>query len=173
MNATSITIAVLTLTGIAIPADQPTVSAVLQAANQRKPAPELALKDSSGKTVSLKKYRGKVVLLDFWATWCHGCVTEIPWFSEFDRKYAREGLAVVGVSLDEDGWKVVRPFLEKTKVRYRMVLGNDTIAKMYGIGNMPDTFLIDRHGRIAASYAGLVDKDNVETNLKTILSQRD
>jgi peroxiredoxin len=138
----------------------------------RKAAPEFALKDSSGKTVKLKKYRGKVVLLDFWATWCHGCKEEIPWFSGFHRKYAGKGLAVVGVSLDEEGWKVLRPFLEKADIPYRIALGSDPTAKMYGIENMPDTFLIDRRGRIAATYAGVVDKDNVEANIKTMLSQR-
>ena len=152
------------------PADQPIVRAVLQPAGQRKPAPEFALKDSSGKTVRLKKYRGKVILLDFWATWCHGCKEEIPWFSEFERKYGTKGLTVVGVSLDEEGWKVVKPFLETTKVPYRMLLGDDATAKRYGIENMPDAYLIDRKGRVAATYVGLVDKDDVETNIRTMLS---
>jgi len=161
----------LTLAALAAAADQPTVRAVLQAANQRKAAPEFALKDSSGATVNLKDYRGKVVLLDFWATWCHGCKQEIPWFSEFERKYAAKGLTVVGVSLDDDGWKVVRPFLLTAKPRYRIVLGDRPTAKKYSIETMPDTFLIDRQGRIAAKYVGLVDKDNVETNIRTMLSQ--
>jgi cytochrome c biogenesis protein CcmG/thiol:disulfide interchange protein DsbE len=161
----------LTLATIAAAADQPTVRAVLQPANERKAAPEFALKDSSGATVSLKNYQGKVVLLDFWATWCHGCKQEIPWFSEFERKYAAKGLAVVGVSLDDDGWKVVKPFLDTAKVPYRIVLGDEPTAKKYGIRTMPDTFLIDRQGRIAAAYVGLVDKDNVEGNIRTMLSQ--
>jgi peroxiredoxin len=162
----------LTLAGVATAADQPAARAPLQPANARKSAPDFALKDSSGKTESLKDYRGKVVLLDFWATWCHGCKEEIPWFSEFERKYAAKGLAVIGVSLDEDGWKVLKPFLETAKVPYRMLLGDDPTAKKYGIDSMPDAFLIDRHGRIAATYVGLVDKDNVETNIRTMLSQR-
>jgi len=110
-----------------------------------------------------------VVLLDFWATWCEGCKEEIPWFAEFNRKYATKGLAVVGVSLDEglDG----RPFIKSAKVPYRIILGNDATAKKYGVENMPNTFLIDRHGRIAANYVGSVDKDNVETNIRAILSQ--
>jgi peroxiredoxin len=162
----------LTLAGVATAADPATVRAALQPAGGRKPAPDFALKDRSGKTLTLKKYRGKVVLLDFWATWCHGCKEEIPWFSEFQRKYAARGLTVVGVSLDDDGWKVVKPFLANAKLPYRVVLGDDPTAKKYGIESMPDTFLIDRHGRIAAAYAGLVDKDDVEANLRTMLSQR-
>jgi peroxiredoxin len=171
MNLTMIrtSAVLLTFAGIAAAADPVLVRAPIQPVNERKPAPEFALKDSSGKTRSLKKYRGKVVLLDFWATWCHGCKEEIPWFAEFERKYAAKGLAVLGVSLDEDGWKVVKPFLQTAKIPYRILLGDDATAKNYDIQNMPDTFLIDRHGRIAATYVGLVDKDNVEANIRTML----
>jgi len=159
------------LVGIAIATDQPRVRAVLQPASERKPAPEFALKDSSDNTVSLKDYRGKVILLDFWATWCGGCKEEIPWFSEFERKYGAKGFIVVGVSLDEDRWKVVKPFVKKADVPYRIILGDDATAKKYGIENMPDAFLIDRQGRIAAKYVGLVDKDDVESNVRAMLSQ--
>jgi peroxiredoxin len=161
----------LMLASLATAVAQTDVRSVLQPADARKTAPEFALKDSSGKTVSLKDYRGKVVLLDFWATWCHGCKQEIPWFSEFARKYATQHLSVVGVSLDSDGWKVVRPFIKAVRVPYQIVLGDDALAKTYGIENMPDTFLIDRQGRIAATYSGLVDKDNVEANLRIMLSE--
>jgi len=161
----------LAMVGMGIAVAQNNVRAAVQPAHERKLAPEFLLKDSSGKTVSLHDYRGKVVLLDFWATWCHGCKEEIPWFSDFHRRYAVQGLSVVGVSLDSDGWKVVTPFLEKAKVPYQVVLGNDAMAKTYGIGNMPDTFLIDRQGRIAAAYTGEVDKDNMEANIRTMLSQ--
>jgi peroxiredoxin len=163
----------LTLAGIATAADQTTVHAALQPAKERQAAPEFALQDSSGKTMRLKKYRGTVVLLDFWATWCTGCKKEIPWFAEFQRMYGAQGLAVVGVSMDEGGWNVVKPFLAQNRVPYRMLLGNDATAKLYGIGNLPDTFLIDREGRVAAAYrAVLVDKDDVETNIKMLLSKR-
>src|ERR1700682_4826615 len=100
-----------TLVAIATAADQASVRAILQPATKRKPAAELALKDSSGETVRLNDYRGKVVLLDFWATWCGGCKEEIPWFSEFEKRYKDQGLAALGVSLDEGGWKGVEPFV--------------------------------------------------------------
>ena len=153
-------------------AAQTNVRAALQPEGERKAAPEFALKDSAGKTVALKKYRGKVVLLDFWATWCHGCKEEIPWFADFQRKYAAKGLQVVGVSLDEEGWKVVKPFLATTDVPYRILLGDEPLAKKYGIENMPDAVLIDRKGRIAAAYTGLVDRDNLDANLRAMLAQR-
>ena len=156
--------------GVAVAAGQPAMRAPLQPVNERKPAPEFTLQDSSGKTAQLKDYRGKVILLDFWATWCHGCKLEIPWFSEFEKTYRAQGLAVVGVSMDDGGWNVVKPFLAETHVPYRMLLGDNPMAKRYGIGNLPDTFLIDRQGRVAAVYKeGLVDKDDVEAHIKAIL----
>ena len=144
----------------------------LQVAKERKAAPELGLQDSIGKLANLKDYRGKVVVLDFWATWCHGCKEEIPWFSEFQRQYGDKGLSVIGVSLDEDGWKVVKPFIKTEAIPYRIVLGNDSIAKSYGIGNMPDTFLIDQEGRIAATYVGMVDRKGIEKNIQNLLAQK-
>lgn len=157
---------------LAVAADESGSRAVLQPAGQRKPAPEIKLEDSLGKPATLAQYRGQVVVLDFWATWCHGCKQEIPWFVEFHQKYASKGLAVVGVSLDDDGWKVVKPFIETAKVPYRIVLGNDATAKLYGISNMPDTFLIDRQGRLAASYNGMVDRDNIEKNIQAMLAEQ-
>lgn len=129
-----------TLSGAVTAAEEPTVRAVLQTAGERKPAPEFLLRNSSGKSLSLKKLRGKVVLLDFWATWCHGCKEELPWFSEFQKTYGPKRFAVVGVSLDDDGWKVVKPFLAHTKVPYRMLLGDEATANRYGIGGMPAHF---------------------------------
>jgi len=163
----------LTLAGIAAAADQSGIRAALYPEKERKSAPDFALQNAAGKTVKIEDYRGKVVLLDFWATWCTGCKKEIPWFSEFQKTYGDKGFAVVGVSLDEDGWKVLRPFLDDHKVPYQMLLGDNPMAQRYGIGNLPDTFLIDRQGKVAAAYKeGLVDRENVEANIKVLLSKR-
>src|SRR6185369_7246668 len=107
MNVTHfrIVMAALALAGVAAASDQEALRMELQPAGERKPAPSFVLKDGAGKTVSLKKLRGKVVLLDFWATWCHGCKEEIPWFAGFEKQYGKRGLTVVGVSMD-DGWPV-------------------------------------------------------------------
>ena len=160
------------LIGVSSGAAQSAATATIQPAAGRRLAPEFALKDSAGKTVNLKKYRGKIVVLDFWATWCHGCKEEIPWFAGFERKYAAKGLRVVGVSLDEDGWKVLKPFLAEAKIPYRIALGDQSTANMYAIESMPDTFLIDRRGRIAATYNGVVDRANIEANIQTMLGQQ-
>src|SRR5712692_8571091 len=173
MNAVSIRVTMLTILAAASAGAQSMVRAALQPVLERKPAPDFALRDVVGKTAELKEYRGKVVLLDFWATWCTGCKQEIPWFVEFQRKFGTKRFAAVGVSLDEGGWDVLKPFLAKTRVPYRILLGDDATAQRYGIQNMPDTFLIDRKGRVAAAYiAGLVDKDDIETNINALLSER-
>jgi len=135
-----------------------------------KPLPDLVLKDSSGKTVSLKKFRGKVVLVDFWATWCHGCKEEIPWFAEFQKNYGKKGLTVVGVSMD-DGWDVVKTFLAANPLPYRIVLGNDGVANRFGITNLPNTYLIDRQGNVAAAWEGMVDKDQVDAEIRKALQR--
>lgn len=163
----------LTWAGVAAAADQSGIRTALYPEKERKSAPGFALQNAAGKTVKIEDYRGKVVLLDFWATWCTGCKKEIPWFSEFQKTYGDKGFAVVGVSLDEDGWKVLRPFLDDHKVPYQMLLGDNPMAQRYGIGNLPDTFLIDRQGKVAAAYKeGLVDRDNIEANIKVLLSKR-
>ena len=154
-------------------ADQPTTKVALTPVADRKPAPVLALANGSGKTVNLNRYKGKVVLLDFWATWCTGCKQEIPWFVQFQKIYRPKGLAVVGVSMDDGGWKVLEPFLTEHPIPYPVLLGDDPTAKLFAIDVLPDTFLIDRRGRLAAAYtSGLVDKDNVEANLKSLLAER-
>jgi peroxiredoxin len=130
--------------------------AAARASVKGKPAPEFALKDANGQTVHLADYKGKVVLLDFWATWCGPCKIEIPWFMEFEQQFKDRGFAVVGVSMDEDGWTAVKPYLVRMKVNYRILLGNDQVGTQYGgVDSLPTTFLIDRQGKIASVHIGV------------------
>ena len=137
--------------------------------NVRKAAPNFTLSDANGAAVRLSDFKGRVVLLDFWATWCHGCKTEIPWYMEFQNKYKDSGLSVIGVSMDEDGWKSVKPFIEEQKMNYAVVIGNEALAKLYAVDALPVTLLIDRNGKIAVSHAGMVDKDAFENEIRTLL----
>ncbi|HXN98611.1 MAG TPA: TlpA disulfide reductase family protein [Candidatus Acidoferrales bacterium] len=138
-------------------------------ATARQAAPNFTLKDSNGAAIKLSDYKGKVVLLDFWATWCYGCGLEIPWFVEYQKKYKGSGLAVVGVSMDDDGWSVVKPFIEAKEINYAVVLGNKDMAKLYKVESMPVTFLIDREGKIAESYFGMVDRAGCEAKIQSLL----
>lgn len=122
--------------------------------------------------IKLADFQGKVVLLDFWATWCHGCMTEIPWFMEFQGKYKADGLAVIGVSVDDDGWKSVRPFLAERKFNYPIVVGNQDLEKLYSVENPPVAVLIDREGRIAEMHAGVVEKESFEREIKGLLQEK-
>lgn len=144
----------------------------LSSAQARKTAPDFALTDQNDRTLRLSDYRGRVVLLDFWATWCHGCKTEIPWYMEFESKYKQRGLAVIGVSMDADGWKSVKPFMAEKKMNYDVVIGSDGLGQKFGLNNMPLTLLIDRSGKIADSHAGVVDKAAWETELRELLAEK-
>jgi cytochrome c biogenesis protein CcmG/thiol:disulfide interchange protein DsbE len=138
---------------------------------ERKVAPDFSLNDASGKPIKLSDFKGKVVLLNFWATWCGGCKVEIPELIEFQSKYKSGGLEVVGVSTDTDGWKVVKPFVAEKKINYTILLGDDDICKLYGVDAMPETLLIDREGRIAASHEGVLEKGAGESEIKALLQE--
>ena len=145
-------------------------AASVKPAQERKDAPEFTLKDADGKVVRLADYRGKVVLLDFFATWCGPCKIEIPWFTEMERKNKDRGFAVLGVSMDDEGWEVVKPFLAELGVNYRVVIGNDATAQMYGgVDALPTTFLIDQSGKIAAVHVGLASKKDFEDGIQQLL----
>jgi peroxiredoxin len=145
-------------------------AASVKAEKERRAAPDFALKDAEGKLVHLSDYRGKVVLLDFWATWCGPCKIEIPWFMDFQRQNQEKGLVVLGVSMDDEGWEIVKPYLASMKVNYRVVIGNDHTAQLYGgVDALPTTFLIDRDGKIAAVHVGLVDRKDFENGIDELL----
>lgn len=159
----------LVISGTLVCADP--VRAVLARPSERTGAPELKLRDQSGQAVNLSAYRGQVVLLDFWATWCGGCKQELPWFEEFEAKYRSQRFAVIAVSMNEEGWPVVKPFIDSVNLRLKVVLDDGSTSKRYGFKTMPAAYLIDRNGRVAAEYFGLVDRTNMETNIKLLLAE--
>jgi cytochrome c biogenesis protein CcmG/thiol:disulfide interchange protein DsbE len=135
-----------------------------------KAAPDFSLPGPDGKMVRLSDFKGKVVLLDFWATWCGPCKIEIPWFIELQRQYKDKGFTVIGVSMDEGGWSEIRPFVEEMKMNYPVLLGNDDITGPFGgIEILPTTFVIDKQGRIVETHQGLVSKDEFESAIKRLL----
>jgi len=140
----------------------------------RKNAPDFSLKDATGASVHLSGYKGHVVLLDFWATWCTGCKTEMPWFMEFQEKYASKGLRSIGVAMDDEGWTLVRPYLADHPINYPVVIGNlALLQKTFGLDpSLPITLLIDRSGRIAETHQGVVDKAAFEQDIQRLLQEK-
>jgi cytochrome c biogenesis protein CcmG/thiol:disulfide interchange protein DsbE len=163
------------LTALLLAACSPTSQTGVQAAslkpeNKRNPAPGFTLKDANGTTVSLADYKGKVVLLNFWATWCGPCKIEIPWFIEFEQQYKDRGFSVLGVAMDEEGWDIVRPYITEKRVNYRVLMGNDQVAQLYGgVESLPTTFLLDREGRIASTHIGLISKGDYKNEILQLL----
>ena len=164
----------------AAPNEPKRIRATIEEPQRREVAPAFRLSDASGKTATLSKFRGKVVLLDFWATECGGCVLEIPSFIGIAAKKTKN-LAVVGVSMDifwedlksaEEGWQHVRPFVKTHGVNYPILMGDDKTFKAYKLDALPVTLLLDKKGRIAATYVGIVDKSNIEENIQLLAQER-
>ncbi len=149
------------------------------AATAASPAPEVAIKDLQGNDVTLAQYRGRVVLVNFWATWCEPCRIEIPWLIEFQQKYGPRGFTVLGVAMDDEGKKVVEPFVEKERfdvngqqaaMNYPILLGNDAVAdKFGGLIGLPTSVLISRDGKRVKTIIGLVDHEKIVKEIEAQL----
>jgi len=137
---------------------------------KRQKAPNFTLKTQNGKVVELSKLKGKVVLVNFWATWCPPCRAEIPDFIEVYDLYKSKGLEIVGIALDEDGWSKVTPYIEKAKMNYSVVLGSSDVVHLYGdIESIPTTFFVDKNGYIAERQVGMLRKADLEQKLRLLL----
>lgn len=133
-----------------------------------KPAPAFSLVALDGSPVNLKAYDGKVVILDFWATWCPPCRAEIPHFVALQKKYAGK-VQVVGISLDDDA-KPVHPFIKEQGINYPIAMGDEDIVKAFGgIQGIPTTFVIDKKRRIVAKFVGYQDLSTFEKTLAPLL----
>lgn len=135
-------------------------------------APDFSLPDLAGQRVDLSSYRGKVVLLDFWATWCDPCRDEIPHFVDLQNKYGEQGLQIIGVSMD-DGPEAVRDFYQRFKMNYPVVMGNAKTGELYGgVLGLPIAFVIRRDGRIAEKHIGATDISVFEKEIVTLLGSK-
>jgi peroxiredoxin len=134
-------------------------------------AANFALRALDGHTIRLSDFRGKVVLLNFWATWCAPCRVEMPWLVEFHQRYRSRGLEVVGVALDDGGRDEIARFVRERHVDYIILLKDDAVADAYGGGRfLPQTFLIGRDGRILRHGSGLLDRTQLEIDIRRALS---
>ncbi len=144
----------------------------MAAAGNHPVAPDFSLTGISGEKINLAQYKGKVLMVDFWATWCGPCRVEIPGFVELQERYRDQGFAIVGISKD-DGLDEVKEFYKQYKMNYPVALANDDVDQLYGgIFGLPTTFLIGRDGRIYAKHTGTTDVSVFEEEVKTLLAAK-
>ncbi len=142
-------------------------------------APDVTFKDLDGKDATLNQYKGKVILVNFWATWCEPCFIEIPWLIEMQQKYEAKGFTVLGIAMDEEGKSAVVPFLAKERfnvngqklpMNYPIVLGNDAVAdKFGGLLGYPTSFLVSRDGKIVKKVQGLISYEEITKAIESQL----
>ena len=134
------------------------------------PAPSWSLKDVDGKVVTWAQFKGKVVVIDFWATWCPPCRTEIPGYIALQKKYGADGLVIVGISVDTDGPDVVKKYMKEIGINYPIVMADDAVQEAFApIQGYPTTFIIDRDGRIRNKKLGREPTAEFEKELLSIL----
>ena len=149
-----------------------------------KPAPAFILEDLTGKKVSLESYKGKAVLINFWATWCGPCKLETPWLVQLRDEYASKGFEVIGISTegedlpasDKAGWarqkSDIAKFVKEEKMDYPVLINGDSLAKPYGgLDAMPTSFYVDRSGKVVAAQMGITSKEDMENNIRKALGE--
>lgn len=154
------------------------VHAALIAPADRKLAPSVQLKSDTGQATRLSDYKGKVVLLNFWASDCGGCILELPSIIDIQTTNKNKAFTVVGIAMDipyeelkseQIAWSKVKPFMAKSKINYPVLMGLPTTFNTFGLNALPDTLLLDKNGKIAAVYVGIVSKENAEANINKLL----
>ncbi|HUQ49487.1 MAG TPA: redoxin domain-containing protein [Terriglobales bacterium] len=137
-----------------------------------KQAPDFELSSLEGKPVKLSDFRGRPVLLNFWATWCGPCKIEMPWFVEFKKRYEAQGFEIVGVAMEDTSSEEIKKFTDKMGINYVMLRGKEAVGTAYGgVQGLPASFYIDRNGKIVAQHAGLIDKSKIEEHIKLAIGE--
>ena len=137
------------------------------------PAPDFSLESLDGKTTRLSDFRGKAVLLNFWATWCGPCKIEMPWFVDLQKQYGSQGLQIVGVAMDDASKEDIGKFAKDMGVNYPILIGKEAVGDQYGgVPALPESFLIARDGKIMDKIIGLRGKAEIEDAIKKALNTR-
>jgi cytochrome c biogenesis protein CcmG/thiol:disulfide interchange protein DsbE len=139
-----------------------------------QPAPNFKVISISGQTISLDNYRGHVLILDFFATWCQPCRQSIPHLVEMNHKYGKQGLQILGLSVDEEGERVVKTFTDEFRVNYPLALAGDATTVDFGVRSVPVMYLIDKKGKIAEVYRGFSNEiaRSTEQSIKRLLIEK-
>lgn len=133
-------------------------------------APDFTLLDLNANSVRLSAFRGKAVVLNFWAAWCPPCRREIPWFIELQKEYGPEGLQIIGVSMDEGGRNAIEPVVRRMGINYPVLLGNDQVGSLYAVEEiLPTTYYLSRDGKVLAFVHGVISKTEIEHNVREAL----
>ncbi len=133
-------------------------------------APDFELVSLDGRKVKLSDFRGKAVVLNFWATWCAPCKVEMPWFVDLQKQYGNDGLEIVGVAMDDSDPQKIAQFASEMGVNYPVLLGTDKVSEAYGdVEYLPTTFYINRQGKIVGKVAGLISKAEIEDDARKAL----
>lgn len=132
-------------------------------------APDFALPSVDGSMVRLSDYQGKVIMVDFWATWCPPCQEMIPVLSKLHKRYSMKGLVILGISLDQEGLEVLGPYVYENRIPYKVLIGNDQLKRAFGVISIPTLFIIDREGRLVRKMMGYHSYGELESQLKKYL----
>ena len=141
-------------------------------AKEKNPNPgfDFDLPDLNGKVLSLHDFEGKVLVINFWATWCPPCEEEMPRLNQLQQKYKKNDLVVIGIALDKDSLDLVEPFVRKKGIEYPILRGNEEVLRNLGdFSGVPTTLIVDRKGNIKKKYDGSFDEDDLEKTLKELL----
>lgn len=139
--------------------------------DEKNPNPgfDFDLPDLNGEIVSLEDFRGKVLIINFWATWCPPCEEEMPKLNQLHKRYKNEGLVVIGIALDKDSLNLVKPFVRKKGIGYPILVGNEQVLRgVKDFSGVPTTLILDQKGNIKKKYDGSFDKDDLEKSLKEL-----
>jgi peroxiredoxin len=136
-------------------------------------APDFTLQSLDGKTIRLSDFRGKAVVLNFWATWCAPCKIEMPWFVDLQKQYGPAGVQFLGIAMDDASTKEIAEFAQSVNVNYPILIGKEAVGDAYGgVQFLPETFYLDRDGKIVDKAFGLKGRGEIEDDIKKILGQR-